>query len=120
MKAYKEQLLQTLSAGGWALVEIDDFTEWWADEHWKIASRRNEWGLELWLTYLVDPMYDGNDKSSAVWAVQAAAVKPIARPVNRGDEVSHMVLSKGKYGENMRAFVDDMNDYRDSRATKAP
>ena len=113
MKPYKEQLLELLSNAGWELVEIDDFTEWWAEEHWRISSRKHHWGTELWLSFLVDPMYEGNDKSSAVWAVQAATTKPTSRPVNDGNEVATLVLSKGHYRENTRKFVEEINGYRD-------
>ena len=120
MKLYKEQLLTSLSNSGWELVEIDDFTDWWAEEHWRIASRKHQWGLELWLSYLVDPSYDGSDKSSAVWAVHAATSKPDSRPVSSGNEIATMYLSKGHYREEMHRFVEQIDGYRDDLGQGGP
>jgi hypothetical protein len=55
MQAYKTQLRRRLAERGWEVVEVVEGVGWWADEHWKVQSRRNAWGLELVLTFLVDP-----------------------------------------------------------------
>src|SRR5262245_27441616 len=78
MPTYKDQLLAGLISRGWEQVEVDEGgTDWWADEHWRIRSIREAYGLELILTFLVDPGFDRpRKKGQAIWAIGASADMP--------------------------------------------
>lgn len=111
MKHYKELLLKKLSDTGWELVQQDTDTEWWLEETWKIKSLQDSWGKELNILFLVDPQYDGTNKSQAVWAVMASSKIPKDRPIN-DEGVTQMDLVKGKFDSKLNEFVDNINAYR--------
>lgn len=111
MKTYRKILLGKLINHGWVLILEDDDTDWWADGYWKIKSIKQNWGLEVYIHFLVDPQYDGPKKESAVWAIAASRGKPSDR-LEAETGISLMALSKGKFDKNISDFVNDINDYR--------
>ncbi len=96
---------------GWELVLQEDDTDWWANGYWKINSIKNNWGLEIYIHFLVDPQYDGPKKETAVWAVAASNDLPADR-LEAENGISLMALSKGKFNENLSEFVREINNYR--------
>jgi hypothetical protein len=119
MHAYKTQLRQLLSDHGWEVVEVLEPGDWWADEIWKIESRRNAWGLAIVLTFLVDPMWDApRKKGQGVWAIGATERVPTERPVGeRG--IAELCMVKGRFNEKLTAFVAALDVYRNESATAA-
>ncbi len=111
MRLYKIQLKELLLEHGWELEEIDDETDWWLEELWTIASSKNNWGYKLYLHFLVDLQYEGINKSSAVSAISAYQ-KPIKNYNECSDHVAEMWLQKGKYDENLKNFVQEINQHR--------
>jgi hypothetical protein len=99
MKPYKEILLKKLVNEGWELHRRDDHSDWWADEHWKIKSVVQNWGLKVFIHFLVDPQYEGTKKSSAVWAISATHSMPRDR-IEAEQGIALMPLSKGKFDKN--------------------
>ncbi len=114
MQAYKTQLRRRLADHGWEIVEVIEGDQWWADEYWKIQSRRNVWGLEVVLTFLVDPMWEGHRKKGAgVWAVGVTAGMPDDRQVaERGIVLS---MTKGLFDEKLTDFVAALDQYRNEQ-----
>jgi len=103
-----------LDHDGWEIATIDDDTDWWIDQHWEIRSTRQAYGLTLFLNFMVDPMYEGRDKSSAVWEITAST----HRPTERGDttgQVAEMAMQKGRLARNLNGFIGELNAYRNSR-----
>jgi hypothetical protein len=111
MQHYKQLLLKALDDDGWELESRDDDTEWWADEHWLIRSTRQNWGLELTLSFLVDPQYEGHEKEKAVWAIAANSGTPLGR-LAAEKAVALMPMTRGKFDERLRAFVHSLNRHR--------
>ena len=112
-KNTRDQILARLADNGWERTGIDDDTDWWVDEHWTIRSVRQEYGLTLVMSFLVDPQYEGHDKSSAVWMITAAT----QYPENRLDEqvkVADLDLQKGRLGRNLAKFIEEIDRYRNS------
>lgn len=110
MKYYKELLLSKLSDTGWEFIEEDDDTDWWLESSWKIRSIRESYGLEIYILFLVDPQYDGINKSSAVWAVGAYQEIPTERPLENGIAIMYMV--KGQLSQKLIEFLNSVNVYR--------
>ena len=78
----RQNLLHTrLIENGWKVICGDhDGLEWYADEYWIIESIWSPFGLQLYLTFLVDPMIDGHRKDGqVVWAVGTSKSKPANR-----------------------------------------
>jgi hypothetical protein len=112
MQAYKSQLRQLLVDHGWEVVEVLEPDDWWADEFWKIESRRNAWGLAIVLTFLVDPMWDApRKKGQGVWAIGASEGVPTERPVGEPG-IAELCMVKGRYNEKLVAFITALDVYR--------
>jgi len=62
------------------------------------------------MLFLVDPQYDGQNKSSAVWAMGAYRELPKGRPLEEG--ISTMGMAKGKFYEKLTRFVGVINEHR--------
>ena len=113
MKHYKELLLKKLSNSGWELVEKSDDTDWWLEEHWKVKSNQQNWGLEIYILFLVDPQYEGTIKSQAIWAIQAVKKIPVQRPIDN-EELIEMDLVKGKFDKKLESFIEGINEFRNN------
>jgi hypothetical protein len=113
MQPYQSQLRKSLAEHGWEVVEVIDSDEWWADEFWKVQSRRNLWGHEIVLTFLVHPLWDApRKKGRGVWAVSAAEAIPQDRLAAEAG-IAELCTVKGRYDEQLAAFVAALDAYRD-------
>ena len=76
MQTQRTELLALLPEHGWRVAMIEDL-EWWGDEMWVLESVWSPVGSRAYVTFLVDPQFDGNrNKGEAVWAVMASLFKP--------------------------------------------
>jgi hypothetical protein len=110
VKHYKELLLAELINSGWELMERNDGVEWWLEESWQIRSVKQQWGFELQVLFLVDPMFEGAEKSRGVSTVTAAEKVPEERP--HGNRVAMLSLRHGRFDENLTTFINALNTYR--------
>jgi hypothetical protein len=80
MKPY-EQKLEDEFDGQWEIVsKYTDNLEWWADEIWELSSIWSPSGAKAYLTFLVDPMHDGNRvKGQKVWGLGCSKNHPDSR-----------------------------------------
>lgn len=81
MKPIRTALCDHLEVNGWDVVRVKhNDLDWWADEIWELASRWTPQGTPAFLTFLVDPQWEGpRPKSSAVWAIGACTRAPTDR-----------------------------------------
>ena len=56
----RDHVLSILTALRWELVEADTDGDWWVDEQWKLCSSAENRGRELWVTFIVDLLWEGN------------------------------------------------------------
>jgi hypothetical protein len=119
VQTYKAHLQHLLSEHGWEVVEVIDSDDWWAHEFWRIQSRRNLWGYELVLTFLIDPQWDApRNKGQGIWAIAASdAIPPDRATAEQG--IAELCMVKGHFNEKLVAFVDSLDAYRNDleRAT---
>ncbi len=112
MKLYQKQLLALLNTTGWELQAIDTETEWWSAEQWKLLSMKANFGLVVWIDFLVDPSYMGTEKLSHVWGIGASSCQPDHRlEAERG--IAHLSMQKGQFAPKVDAFVRAINSWRD-------
>lgn len=81
MKSYEQKIKDYLECDGWDIeyIEKDDL-DWWADEIWKLKSNWSPQGAEAYLTFLVDPMNEGNrKKGEGVWGLGCSKKHPLSR-----------------------------------------
>lgn len=113
MTSYQSKLLKALRANGWDVVSVhsaDDY--WWADEFWQIRSIRKDWGRELVVVFLVDPMSaDNSQKNENVWAVSVTDQMPTDRSGAEKSVVECLVLNR-HFDECLRKFIDQLDEFR--------
>lgn len=79
MQAQRTELLNYLPDHGWRVASVEENLEWWADEMWLLESEWSQVRSRAYVTFLVDPQFDGNRrKGEAVWAVMVSPAKPRA------------------------------------------
>lgn len=112
MKTLDIRLVDYLEADGWDVAQrhVQDL-EWWADEIWELKSRWSPEGAAAFVTFLVDPMWEGNrSKGRGVWAVGCSA----NFPRNRGEAERGGILRLKGSKEEIEEFVDVVNGLRGS------
>ena len=73
-------MLNQLPEHGWRVAEVGEELEWWADEMWVLESVWTPAGGRAYVTFMVDPQFDGvRKKGEAVWAVMASPGRPDSR-----------------------------------------
>ena len=108
-------LLYFFVFGGVAGAGEPEVADWWLEELWRIKSVKTNWGYELLILFLVDPQYEGTDKSQAIWAISASEEMPTV--MNYNDcHIAQMDLVKGKFSQKLGEFVGLVNSHR-NRAT---
>jgi hypothetical protein len=113
MTGYKYKILTELQKYGWELSEVTDKDlDWWVDEHWRIKSVRENWGLEIYITFLVDPHWSGNrKKGQGIWKVMASSSLPSSWS-HESSEIASLSMSKGRFDPKLEHFVKEVNNYR--------
>ena len=77
MQAQRTELLALLPEHGWRVARVEEDLEWWADEMWLLESVWSPVGSRAYITFLVDPQFEGNrKKGEGVWAAMASLFKP--------------------------------------------
>lgn len=109
----KEMLLRKLAENGWDVASRETRDEWWAAEQWTLRSNADNWGSELLLIFLVDPQSEDRTKDTAVWAVTATTVAPQFR-IDAENQVAQLAVTRKRYDEELRAFVEALVEYRRS------
>lgn len=110
MKSLSAKLADRLEVNGWDLVlEHTQDLEWWADEIWELKSRWTPLGGSAFITFLVDPMWEGNRRrGEGVWAVGCSPHFPINREAAAQAHTLTIRASKDEIEE----FVDVVDGLR--------
>ena len=113
MKTLNAKLADYFEVYGWDLIcTHTQELEWWADEIWQLRSRWAPEGAEVFVTFLVDPMSEGNGrKRRGVWGVGCTASYPHTREHAEHKGVLRLNASKSE----VEKFVELVNRFRTSR-----
>ena len=115
MSSYKDQILEGLINTGWEHVSIEtENNEWFIDEQWKIRSIQENWGLEIHITFLVDPQWEGlRKKGQGVNNIMASLDSPhyFSKAKNK---ICELYISKGKFKYKLVKFLDEINKLKQS------
>ncbi len=111
-KNMKDQLLHYLSDSGWSLESIDSDTDWWVDEHWIMSSQWQKYGEKIWISFMVDPQYEGKHKQRAIWFILASEAQPESR-LDMNHRISALGLGN-HFNREVKRFLSEINDYRNT------
>ena len=110
METERTEILDRLSDYGWRLAAIEENLEWWADEMWRLESVWSPAGSRAYITFLVDPLFEGNrKKGESVWGVMVSLDKPLS-PLQDEREFAFS-LGEG-WPENLRVFWGQLSMMR--------
>lgn len=110
MQFQRDELIRQLIQHGWRIASEEENLEWWADEMWLLESEWSPVGCHAYVTFLVDPQFDGvRKKGEEVWAVMASPAKPIGR-INTQNEFT-LSLGQG-WQEHLPDIIDHLNALR--------
>jgi hypothetical protein len=85
---------------------------WWCDEFWCIQSRREQWGLELFVVFLVDLQWEQPRKlGQGVWQVVTTPSRPTGW-TQYDEQLPTVYLSRGRYDENVAQFIAALDQLR--------
>jgi hypothetical protein len=114
VSSYKEQLQSALVDAGWEHAESIEIDEWWADDCWKIRSVKQSWGMEVLISFLIDPQWDGahSGERPPVWAIMATEDLPEAW--NTEKRIALLSMSSRKFEPKLAEFVAALGAYRNS------
>lgn len=114
MKSYQQKIEDYLECSGWDISSKDsDHNFWWADEFWMLKSTWSPLGSVSFLTFLVDPMFDGVRRpGGAVWAVGSSKTLPIDSVQAKSNSI--VALDK-KFKSNIEDFLDSLEELRNEK-----
>ncbi len=117
MAKYKERILSGLVHGGWELVSIEDSSpDWWCDEQWLLESRRASYGRQLFLTYTVDPIWEGPRKAGqGLLNINASRTRPEEWD-DHTTTVSILCLVKGLFDPKLDQFLREIAAFQEEDA----
>ena len=108
-----KELVTRLEESGWESVDPSiEALDWWADEIWEFRSRWSPSQKRLFLTLIVDPMWEGDRKpGQGVWAIGSSAVPP----VERVDASSNALLPLKSFSTELASFLGKVERIRAER-----
>jgi hypothetical protein len=113
MKTPQQKLSDHFEVAGWGIEKIimDDL-DWWADEIWILKSIWSPEDAMACITFLVDPMFEGNrKKGEAVWGVGCCKEWPKSR--NAAESIGVISLKSGlKNKIEIEGFLDKLEKIR--------
>lgn len=109
MKRYKQLLENLLIYNGWRVEGMSSHDAWWIEESWDIQSIEKNWGKTLVIAFLVDPLYEGKNKSSAVSKITASLQMPADR---YHAWLAVASLNKGSFNDELAQFMNRINQFR--------
>jgi len=109
LKTFRAHLTNYLRSHGWEVFEHASDLEWWADELWELKSSWSPQGASGYITFLVDPMWEGHRrKGQAVWAVGCSA----DYPKNRVHAHDAGMVRLNVWRKEIEVFLKAVNGFR--------
>lgn len=115
MSTYKQQLLDRLVDDGWEHTESIEIDEWWAEACWRLRSTKQHWGLELFITFLVDPQWDGahTGEKPPIWAI--VATEQLLDTWRPTEKVALLSMSKRHFAAKLDEFALTLGAFRNAQ-----
>jgi hypothetical protein len=107
MDAKQRQLEAALQQHGWRVVDRrDKDLGWWADSVWVVESDWSPRGKRIYMTFLVDPMWEGPRRpGEGVWAMSVSPTVPRSREEGRQ-------IALKRWDDQIQTFIAEMATFR--------
>lgn len=106
---YKDQLNKALNSSGWQVSEILSEEAWFAQEHWRIQSKKECYGLSIILSFMNTWDIDGLTPYTS--EVCAFASHPTEDSYKRIPAIASWCLSENR-PSGLINFLETLNGYR--------
>ena len=112
MEQLKQALLDQLISDDWQQIGVIECRNaWWAQEHWKIQSTREQWATEVYVNFIVEPVWDApRAPDQTLKLITATAVLP------QSEQEAVNAIAKIEIGKisikQMMPFIFSLNTYR--------
>ena len=114
---YRDQLRRMLARDRWSLVEVVTDGDWWLDEEWRLTSNAEAFGLSLYLTFTVDPLWSGDrNPGQGVYEVVASR-EPLSDRQDSSTKVGSIFMGKRRFDEKLAEFREAISSFRASAST---
>lgn len=112
MQNFKNRLLAQLLGDDWKQVKVIEHVKtWWADEHWVIQSTREQWATEVYVNFLIDPVWDApRNPGQAIKLVTATAFLPQSEE-QAVDAIAKISIRQSADSQIL-PFIFGLNNYR--------
>jgi len=112
MVNYKQRLLEELLKDDWKRLDVlRTDVSWWADEHWKMQSVREQWATELFISFVIDPVWDAPRRDGQGLKQIVAFASLPGQDRSAATEIASIELDKD-FEEKLLPFVYSLNYYR--------
>lgn len=111
MNTQQQEILSQLGEFGWQVVTSENAPlDWWADEIWLLTSIWSPTDCKIYITFVVDPMWETpRKKSEGVWAVKAS----LERPTGYQCQATEVEISLGRgWKERLPEFFESLSKFR--------
>lgn len=111
MKTQQQRIQDALVESGWMIFEKETANlDWWVAETWVVKSSWSQQDYLLYLTFLVDPQWEGERKvTEGIWAVKASIIKPTQWQQQNGE--IEMSLGRG-WEKRLADFIQGLSELR--------
>jgi hypothetical protein len=110
MNTQQQSIIDALSESGWMVLEKETSNlDWWAAEIWAVKSSWSPQDCLIYLTFLVDPQWEGERKATeGIWAVKASVDRP-----KQGHQNGEIIMSLGRgWEKRLRGFLQELTQIR--------
>ncbi len=104
--SFKLQIVKELQKNDWEIVTVDGNLDWWDDEHWVLKSTKWNYGGNIYIIFILDPMED-----NSIYEVKATTKLPVSWN-DDGNLIASISMSKRKFNLKLNEFVQKLNQFR--------
>ena len=112
--SYRDQILSRLAGLRWSLLAVETDGDWWLDEEWKLRSEGESYGLELHVTFVVEPQWEGNRKKGQGICCVRASHGPLECWSDKSTLVAEIWMSKRRFDVKLTEFEAAVRAYQRS------
>ena len=108
----KESLRTQLAKDDWTIRPVQEQeVGWWVDEIWHVQSHREHWATEVYIHFLVNPVWDAPRAKGESLGWVTATPTQAQNPQEARKSIAEIDLSR-EYPRQVLPFIYALNFYR--------